>query len=424
MGGAQKDGDAKSRRPSWNFLLVESSGDLRNDVVALREQCPKDTSLTASKISARCSISSVWDGAMWEDHHSTWRYYRNLARIHKSTVFQSVWPFVAAMVVYSLLVQYFCTAQLSLGTRSSQASSIGLLLVFRTNQAAARALEGRRVLGTIKRQATSIAALLRTCGADAAVVDVASRYCALAVWAVKGAVRRGGDEASRFAYESLLPAREKRWVAAHQGFDDRVSPSTVALRLRYAVREATSCAVTRDRLEAAVEELQSAYGGCDRLYTTPIPPGYLRHISRSLVIWLALLPFSIASSHSPATLSVTVSVTSYLLLGIDNIATQIEEVFSVLPIHELALSTSAHVAAIADGPAPPALVEPAAPPVLRVAGDAERARLKALRREASARAAAEAPARSAPPGLPKAFPSPGRGVAERVAEQVLEPESD
>ena len=60
---------------------------------------------------------------MWEDHHSTWRYYRNLARIHKSTVFQSVWPFVAAMVVYSLLVQYFCTAQLSLGTRSSQASS-------------------------------------------------------------------------------------------------------------------------------------------------------------------------------------------------------------------------------------------------------------------------------------------------------------
>ena len=245
------------------------------------------------------------------------------------------------------------------------ASSIGLLLVFRTNQAAARAIEARKLLGVAKRRSVDVASYFATATLSAPkktarLRAVAARYCALSLWALKGAVRPG-DAAARAAGAALLDADELRWVRAHQRDDDSdsrgVAPATVALRLRYALRDLPATAGdAKHHGERAVADLCLAFGGCARLYTTPIPPTYIRHVSRSLVAWLLLLPFATSPSHeSAAGLALTTFLTAFLLLGIDEIGTQIEEPFSVLPLHELCLATSRAVAAVADGPPPPPL---------------------------------------------------------------------
>ena len=338
-----------------------ASKSLRRDVQAIRDEFPQDTSIDGAKISPHTSICAIWDAETWAQHRSSYRYWDNVLRISVSTVLRANWHSIAFFVAWGQVVRLLDVGRLPLAPLTLQASSIGLLLVFRTNQAGARVSEARRAMGTITRASTDAAALLRTRGAAAAAIDVASRYLALTLWALKAFVRPG-DAASHAAFETWLPPAERLWVAKHQGFDDRLSPSTIVLRLRYALRDVRLPPDIDDRVESAITELASAFGGCGRIFTAPPPPGYVRHVSRSLVAWLLLLPCAISHLHDTALgLAVTTTVTAYLLFGIDEIASQIEEAFSVLPIHELAFRLSFQVAAIVEGPEPPPLPQSDAP---------------------------------------------------------------
>ena len=64
----------------------------------------------------------------------------------------------------------------------------------------------------------------------------------------------------------------------------------------------------------------------------------MRHTQRGLLLWLALLPCGLLSAGcaSATRLALVVASVSYIMLGIDEIAIQIEQPFEVLPLHELA----------------------------------------------------------------------------------------
>jgi len=76
-------------------------------------------------------------------------------------------------------------------------------------------------------------------------------------------------------------------------------------------------------------------GACERIFKSPIPLVYTRHTSRYVGLWLGLLPLAIwaadPSWNHLCTIPV-VAVTTFLLLGIEELGLQIEEPFGILPM--------------------------------------------------------------------------------------------
>ena len=81
---------------------------------------------------------------------------------------------------------------------------------------------------------------------------------------------------------------------------------------------------------------EDTLGGSERLLSSPVPLFYSRHTSRFISVWLLFLPFALYSQFGdswnhimmiPAT-----SVISLFLFGIEELATQLEEPFTILPM--------------------------------------------------------------------------------------------
>lgn len=110
-------------------------------------------------------------------------------------------------------------------------------------------------------------------------------------------------------------------------------------------------------LQNCIDEFGAINGGCERLLSTPLPLSYTRHCSRTLFMWLLSLPVVLWSSMGPAMIPAVFFV-SYVLLGklaclemmcswgfrclmkphgpgIDELASEIEEPFSILPLTPL-----------------------------------------------------------------------------------------
>ena len=53
------------------------------------------------------------------------------------------------------------------------------------------------------------------------------------------------------------------------------------------------------KLERDLLELYQVVGGCERLFTSPIPPTSTRHVVRSMALWLLALPLALIGSMPP-----------------------------------------------------------------------------------------------------------------------------
>ncbi|KAL3922642.1 MAG: hypothetical protein SGPRY_004484, partial [Prymnesium sp.] len=102
-----------------------------------------------------------------------------------------------------------------------------------------------------------------------------------------------------------------------------------------------------------LEGMSKVGGACFRLLTSPIPPTYQRHVTRALLVWLAALPLALPVDLGVWPILVAMVTTSYLTLGIDEIAIQHEQSFAVLPLHELAQATARGVATALSARPPP-----------------------------------------------------------------------
>jgi hypothetical protein len=92
----------------------------------------------------------------------------------------------------------------------------------------------------------------------------------------------------------------------------------------------------KNEMHRAVTIFEDNLGSSERLLTSPVPLFYSRHTSRFLAFWLLLLPFALYDPFStswnhigmiPAT-----AVISVFLFGIEELATQMEEPFTILPM--------------------------------------------------------------------------------------------
>jgi ion channel-forming bestrophin family protein len=89
-------------------------------------------------------------------------------------------------------------------------------------------------------------------------------------------------------------------------------------------------------LEKLVTELCSALGACERIFTSPVPTFYPRHTTRFLAFWIFLLPLALYQPMGGGFVLVPVmSVLGGFMMGIEELANQMEEPFSILPMEKM-----------------------------------------------------------------------------------------
>ena len=300
-------------------------------------------------------MTHLWDAHCWEQHKSEFRWLPMILRWPQSSILRAIRvPFLAIVLTTVLVIllnrvlaSYAIPRMtLPLAPLSLQASSIGLLLVFRNNQTHDRLKEAQRALGGLGALAREVMQLLivHVPAENSRDVGLAARLLALFGWLLKSQCRGEEEEVGAVA-ETLLP-RAHRWLLNQQ---DR--PAAALLRLRAVIGALRkSGALSGDAfkfIEERLAKISTVDSTVHRLATFPVPPSYHRHGSRAILLWLGSLPFVLEGlSTPPLQTLMCVAATSWLLLGIDQIAIEVEQPLDVLPLHLFASGMSTDVVTV------------------------------------------------------------------------------
>jgi ion channel-forming bestrophin family protein len=93
-------------------------------------------------------------------------------------------------------------------------------------------------------------------------------------------------------------------------------------------------AIYAREMDEQVQRLCGAFGASERILRTPLPTSFTRHTSRIMAIWDCLLPFAMYPLMGPYATIPACLITSFAVLGIEDIGVQLEEPFDVLPLRQ------------------------------------------------------------------------------------------
>jgi len=358
--------------------------DLKKDLAILSELRPPkstglwpqpsvDQSLPPAIVSAGSSYTRIWTHQTWDQHsyppHQ--RYLRHVRRWYLSTTARKILPSVAFACAWSILLSsvakyYHLSAATGVlktavewtsPTFSFLSAPLALLLTLRANASMARLLEARGAWGRLVLGTRTLSSVLKTyifpMHPSGAVLSV--RYLALLGWLLKAQLR-GEDEESQQQVARLLLGKphydeEYRWL---MGQPKRTVAMTSRLRQICAVALSDGIAKTTNNpqqqnrlvdqsatqltIEERILELEVCVGICERLFGSPIPPTYSRHLSRVMSLWILLLPVSLISSgvSTVAGVACATTVAAYVFIGLDEVGMEIENVFQIMPMQQLA----------------------------------------------------------------------------------------
>ncbi len=219
--------------------------------------------------------------------------------------------------------------------------ALGLLLVFRTNASYARWLEARQTWGRIVSQSRNIVRQATIwCDATGDLRERELDELSASVWAFPRCLcsfLRGADDEATLRLE--LSDRLGADAAALLRNPSSHRP-VVALRELSARMDALSIDEKRRvEMDKSVIILGDMCEICERIFSSPVPLVYTRHTARFLSAWLLLLPLGLwslfeGSWNHWATVPAS-AVLATFLFGIDELAIQLEEPFSILPLEIL-----------------------------------------------------------------------------------------
>jgi predicted membrane chloride channel (bestrophin family) len=245
-------------------------------------------------------------------------------------------------VYHDRLVDFIPALQLPLAPFSLSIASLGLLLTFRTNISYGRWNEARTAWGKVINDSRSIMRMGCIWAKSYNNIDDAQ-------------LQRLGEAVCSFSRSLMsrtLPPQEDE-----QNFKDylatRLTDQKYAVSLRDAKHRPTAALaeissiivdfklnpIHQVEVEKVITGLCDALGASERIFTSPVPTFYTRHTARFLAFWLLALPtglyepFAVTWNHW-AVIPVVV-VLSGFLLGIEELATQMEEPFSILPMEKM-----------------------------------------------------------------------------------------
>jgi len=293
--------------------------------------------------------------------HETWRTYlggSTLARWRRcmratpsSVILRSIWRMIALASAYSLaagLCISWLRNRIPGGMRQTMplsicGNAIGLLLVFRTNNAYRRLEEARELCGQVlhfSREIVSRTTILwknttedATGGLPTSAVALVCRYVAAFCWAFRDEYRDGNKRCE--IMELLLPKRDAQWV-----LDQPSRPMAVHGLLRQHLYNYARSGEIPDQmhffLESDLGHLAQTASSCERVFTSPIPPTMTRHGLRSLTLWFLALPAVMAANQVqvPLTVAWTAAI-AFIYVGIEELGVQVEQPFQIIPLWQL-----------------------------------------------------------------------------------------
>ena len=159
----------------------------------------------------------------------------------------------------------------------------------------------------------------------------------LATWSFVRAMKRHlspeWEDEEMFKKELFerLPEKQAEAIinAAHR-------PNRALFDLSLAIENLPMHFMRKNEIHKAVTIFEDNLGSSERLLTSPVPLFYTRHTARFISFWLLLLPFALWQPMSgtwnhigmiPATAALSI-----FLFGIEELATQLEEPFTILPM--------------------------------------------------------------------------------------------
>eukprot|EP00877_Chromochloris_zofingiensis_P009929 jgi/Chrzof1/518/Cz01g18220.t1 len=184
--------------------------------------------------------------------------------------------------------------------------ALSLLLVFRTNSSYARWLEARTLWGSLVNRCRN---LIRQVLMFIPPEEMALR-AALVRWTIAFPkslkVHLREDKDITRVLQHILHPDELTVVAG-----SKHAPLAILQALSQLTQSAGLDSMSTSRLDINVEVMEDILGACERILRTPIPLSYTRYV----------IPCS--------------GVLAFLLLGIDEIAIQLEEPFGILPLEAI-----------------------------------------------------------------------------------------
>ena len=202
-------------------------------------------------------------------------------------------------------------------------TSLGLLLVFRTNASYDRFWEGRKLWGGIVNETRNLARQAASWLREDR--DLANQTIHWTIAYASSTMSRLRETKALGPMQTQLPAAE---VTAALSADH--VPLAVLCRITDLIR------VARERdlidshqlqcLDQNIQSLTGYCGACERIRSTPLPFAYAVHLRRALMVYCFTLPFALVHRFGLVTIPVTL-VVAYILFGIEEIGVEIEDPF-------------------------------------------------------------------------------------------------
>jgi len=282
--------------------------------------------------------------------HATWKRYtglpahsrwlRTILSWRASRITRSILPCVAACFVWAFVVAALLPVLLPGVARRSanmwiplslQGTAIGLLLVFRTNNAYLRLAEAReqwgKLLMLVREITTKVSVAL-----PYDVTCEACRYLCAFTWSLRDKLRDGDQRDDILLL--LLGAEVSGWVSAQ-----RSRPLAILSRLRRLLHAEYAAGALDSQvyyfLETDIKDIDTVVESCERLFSSPIPPNMARHGMRSLTLWILGLPIVMANTMPALIVALWTASTAFIYLGVEELGAQVEQPFAILPLWQL-----------------------------------------------------------------------------------------
>lgn len=247
-----------------------------------------------------------------------------------------------AGVHHDSLVHFLPALQLPLTPFTLSASALGLLLTFRTNVSYARWNEARTAWGKIINDSRSIARMGCTWGKSYKnITDDMVRRLGEAILSFSRSVmnRTLSPQEDELNYRQYLETKITDQDYAKVLRDAKHRPTAALAEITNVLVDMNLNPLHQVEVEKTVTGLCDALGACERIFTSPVPTFYPRHTARFLAFWLLALPAALyepfAGTWNHLGMIPAYLVVSGFLLGIEELATQMEEPFSILPMEKM-----------------------------------------------------------------------------------------
>lgn len=314
---------------------------------------------------------TVYKPEDWVKHRDPNRFFKNLGNFFDSGVVVQLFKEVSAITTIALFAVVWNTLAIDgfddiegvrhesllhlpkylLFSLPSQPFSLtstvlGLMLVFRTNTSYSRWNEARSCWGRIVNHTRNIMRMSSSwLLSESYEEDPLQRRKALsdlelAIWEFPRSLQRHllrsqEDEEvfQKEVRERLDPENAEALIAATH------RPTKALFDLSYAVDRLPISYIKRLEIDKSITVLGDMSGACERLLSSPVPLVYTRHTARILSLWLLLVPFSLwvpfQDTWNHIGMIPCSAVIAFFFFGIEELAVQLEEPFSILPLTSL-----------------------------------------------------------------------------------------